>query len=73
MPVIGYCNSPLNNKNTNYHCPVVFFGIGFPYKSLCQLCDCCFVWFNLGFILFTIRILLHFLRLLPNKWYQSIR
>jgi 5-hydroxyisourate hydrolase-like protein (transthyretin family) len=39
MHVIGYCYSPLNNKNTNYHCPVVFSRIGFPCKSLCQLCD----------------------------------
>jgi hypothetical protein len=37
MHVIGYCNSPLNNKNIDYHCPVVFSRIGFPHKSLCQL------------------------------------
>jgi hypothetical protein len=39
MHVIDYCNSPLNNKNINYHCPIVFSRIGFPRKSLCQLCD----------------------------------
>jgi hypothetical protein len=38
---VGYCNSPLNNKNIDYHCPVVFSCIGFPHKSLSQLCDCC--------------------------------
>jgi hypothetical protein len=42
---VGYCNSPLNNKNIDYHCLVVFSRIGFPHKSLCQLCDCCCVWF----------------------------
>jgi len=29
MHVIGYCNSPLNNKNTDYHFPVVVSHIGF--------------------------------------------
>jgi hypothetical protein len=29
MHVIGYCNSPLNNTNVDYHCPVVFFVLGF--------------------------------------------
>jgi hypothetical protein len=29
MHVIGYCNSSLNNKNTNYHCPIVFLVLGF--------------------------------------------
>jgi hypothetical protein len=32
MLVIGYCNSPLNNKNTDYHCPVVFSHIKFLHK-----------------------------------------
>jgi hypothetical protein len=54
---VGYCNSPLNNKNIDYHFPMVFSHIGFPHKSLCQLCDCC-SWFNIGFIFFSIRILL---------------
>jgi hypothetical protein len=43
----GYCNSPMNNKNIDYHCPVVFSCIGFPHKSLYQLCDC-YSRFNLG-------------------------
>jgi hypothetical protein len=38
---VGCCNSPLNNKNIGYHCPVVFSRIRFPHKSLFQLCDCC--------------------------------
>jgi len=58
MHVIGYCNSPLNNKNIDYHHPMFFYRIGFPCKSPCQLCDCCCFWFVLGFIFFTIRILL---------------
>jgi hypothetical protein len=29
MPEIGYCNSPLNNKNTEYHCPWFFPALGF--------------------------------------------
>jgi hypothetical protein len=48
MPVIGYCNSPLNNKNIDYHCPVVFSHTRSPCKSLCSLCDCCCVLFILG-------------------------
>ena len=39
---------------------MVFSRIGFPHKSLCQLCDCC-ARFNIGFICFSIRILLRFL------------
>jgi hypothetical protein len=50
MPEIGYCNSPLNNKKTEYHCPWFFPCIGFPHKSLCQLCDCC-SWFYVCLIL----------------------
>jgi hypothetical protein len=34
---VGYCNSPLNNKNIRLSLPVVFSRIGFPHKSLCQL------------------------------------
>jgi hypothetical protein len=29
IPLIGHCNSPLNNKNSDYHCPVVFPILGF--------------------------------------------
>jgi hypothetical protein len=29
MPKIDYCNSPLNNKNTDYHCPWFFPSLGF--------------------------------------------
>jgi hypothetical protein len=49
---VGYCNSPLNNKNIDYHCPMVFSHIGFPHKSLCQLCDYCCVLFGLMFSVF---------------------
>jgi hypothetical protein len=57
------CNSPLNNKNTDYHCPVVFSRIGFPHKSLCQLClVCCSQFYAIFFFV---------LLPLPNKWYQT--
>jgi hypothetical protein len=26
---VGYCNSPLNNKNTDYHCPWFFPSLDF--------------------------------------------
>jgi hypothetical protein len=29
MLEIGYCNSPLNNKNIDYHCPWFFPTLGF--------------------------------------------
>jgi hypothetical protein len=29
MPEIDSCNSPLNNKNTDYHCPWFFPSLGF--------------------------------------------
>ena len=29
MPEIGYCNYPLNNKNTEYHFPWFFLALGF--------------------------------------------
>jgi hypothetical protein len=49
MPVIDYCNSPLNNKNIDYHCPMVFRVLVF-HVNHCVNCDCCCVWFVLGFI-----------------------
>jgi hypothetical protein len=46
---VGYCNSPLN-KRIPIIIVVVFSLIGFPHKSLCQLCVCC-SWFNACLIL----------------------
>ena len=34
---IGYCNSPLNNKNTNYHYPMFFSVLGF-HANHCVNC-----------------------------------
>jgi hypothetical protein len=67
---VVYCNSPLNHKNIDYHFSVDFSRIGFPYKSLCQLCDYC-SWFNLGFIFFVIKSCYVFL--LPLLKNRSIR
>jgi hypothetical protein len=59
---VGYCNSPLNNKNIDYHCPF--------HINHCVNC----VIVVLGLILVLVSLLLescYVYASLPNKWYQS--
>jgi hypothetical protein len=50
---VGYCNSPLNNKNTDYHCPWFFPVLGF-HINHCVNC----VIVVLGLILFVDALVL---------------